>query len=173
MLILRTACLLAVLLPGAAFAQSNPSFTLENRSGGAIREFFATPAGRANWGQDRLNGRGLAAGGQTAFRLPADGNCVFDLKAVFADGRAEAAARAKHLPDQGVVAVGEAGASPATRAFRLFNHGTTPVAELAIRRPGAQEVGAPGRWPKARFPAWRRAPFHAAGRGGVRVATCG
>jgi hypothetical protein len=84
------ACLLALLLPAvAAQAQPNPSFTLHNTGGTAIKEFFATPSGFANWGRDRLNGKGLAPGARATFRPPANGNCIFDLRVVFADGRAE------------------------------------------------------------------------------------
>ena len=135
---LRAAIFLAVLLPGAALAQPapNPSFTLENRAGLAIRQFFATPGGRANWGRDRLDGKGLAAGARVAFRLPADGNCVYDLRAVFADGRAEDR-RGVNTCEVKDVAVG----APVTaaKAFRLLNHGTAPVTEIAARPQGADK----------------------------------
>lgn len=135
---LRAAIFLAVLLPGAALAQPapNPSFTLENRAGVAIKQFFATPGGRANWGRDRLDGKVLAAGARVAFRLPADGNCVYDLRAVFADGRAEDR-RGLNTCEVKDVAVG----APVTaaKAFRLLNHGTAPVTEIAARPQGADK----------------------------------
>jgi hypothetical protein len=131
------ACLFALLLPAvAAQAQTNPSFTLQNKGPAAVREFFATPSGLANWGQDRLNGKGLAAGARVTFRLPANGNCVYDLRVVFADGRAEER-RALNTCQTKEVAVGDAGAAGAARSFRLFNRGSGPIAELAVRPQGA------------------------------------
>jgi hypothetical protein len=135
---LRAALVLAVLFPAAALAQStgNPSFTLENHAGVAIRQFFATPGGRANWGRDRLDGRGLPAGGREAFRLPADGNCIYDLRVMFADGRTEDR-RGLNTCQVKDVAVGE----PATAAktFGLLNHGTAAVTEIAARPQGADK----------------------------------
>lgn len=135
---LRAALLLAVLAPAAALAQpaANPSFTLDNRAPIAIKQFFATPAGRDNWGRDRLDGRGMAAGARVAFRLPADGNCVYDLRVVFADGRAEDR-RGLNTCEVKDVAVGVPGA--AAKTFRLFNHGTAPVTEIAARPQGTQK----------------------------------
>jgi hypothetical protein len=135
---LRAAIVLAALFPTAALAQpaANPSFTLENRAGVAIKQFFATPGGRANWGRDRLDGRGLAAGAREAFRLPADGNCVYDLRVVFADGRAEDR-RGLNTCQVKNVAVGEPVA--AARTFRLLNHGPVPVTEIAARAQGTDQ----------------------------------
>lgn len=149
---LRAAICLAVLFPVAALAQPlapNPSFTLENRAGLAIKQFFATPGGRANWGRDRLDGKVLAAGARVAFRLPADGNCVYDLRAVFADGRAEDR-RGVNTCEVKDVAVGAPGA--AAKTFRLLNHGTAPVTEIAARPQGADK------WLTDRLPAGPIAP---------------
>ncbi len=135
---LRAAIVLAALLPATALAQpaGNPSFTLENRAGVAIRQFFATPAGRENWGRDRLDGRGMAAGTRVTFRLPADGNCIYDLRVVFTDGRAEDrrglnTCQVKNVP------VGELAA--AAKTFRLINHGPAPVTEIAARAQGTDQ----------------------------------
>jgi hypothetical protein len=136
---LRAALLIAVLWPAAALAQpmaSNPSFTLENRAAVGIRQFFATPGGRANWGQDRLNGKGLPSKARVGIRLPTDGNCLYDLRAVFADGRNEDR-RGLNTCEVKDVAFGEAAAAP--RAWRLLNRGSAPVAEIAARPPGADK----------------------------------
>jgi hypothetical protein len=135
---LRAAIVLAALFPAAALAQSapNPSFTLDNRASIAIRQFFATPGGRANWGRDRLDGKGLAPGASLAFRLPADGNCIYDLRVVFVDGRAEDR-RGLNTCQVKNVAVGASPTAP--KAFRLLNHGTVPVTEIAARPQGADK----------------------------------
>ena len=85
----------ALLVPILAHAQTpppppkNPSFNLVNKADKPIRELYVTPAGLENWGQSRLEGKPLAPGGTFPVRLRADGNCVFDLRAVYADGKAE------------------------------------------------------------------------------------
>jgi S1-C subfamily serine protease len=96
------AALSAILLAiaGTAHAQRPPppgqtgSFTLVNRTTTAVRELFATPAGSANWGQNRLDGRNgnpgsIPPGGSYAVRRRADSACIFDLRVVFADGKSE------------------------------------------------------------------------------------
>lgn len=132
---------LTLLLPGAGFAQSglpNPSFNLVNRGSDAIKQFFATPAGRTNWGGDRLNGTGLKPGGKAAVRLPADGNCVYDLRAVFADGRNEDK-RGLNVCLSEDVAVGETRPVAAAKSFRLLNRGTAPVTAIAARAQGTDK----------------------------------
>lgn len=159
---LFVACV-ALALPGASAAQPaqpNPSFNLVNRGSGTIQQFFATPAGRSNWGRDRLDGRGLAAGGKAAIRLPADGNCVYDLRAQFADGRAEDK-RELNVCNVDSVVMGEAvpaatpaapgpatgatpGAAPAApaatptaaRFFVLRNRSLAPITSIAARAQG-------------------------------------
>jgi hypothetical protein len=82
------------LLPLAATAQSSaatkpandPTFRLINASDKTITEVFATPAGRDNWGKNRLDQGTLLAQGAHVFKLPRDGNCIYDLKVVFIDG---------------------------------------------------------------------------------------
>jgi hypothetical protein len=138
-LLARVFCL-SLVLPGVALAQTaapNPSFNLVNRSSAAITEFFATPAGRANWGRDRLDGKGLAPGAKAAVRLLADGNCLYDLRAVFADGRAEEK-RDLNTCQAEDVAMGEAGPA-AAKGFRLFNRGTAAITEIAARPLGVDK----------------------------------
>jgi hypothetical protein len=83
------AALLLAAGPALADEVPNPSFYLVNRSASAISRVYATPAGMPNWGSDRLNGRAVPAGQNAAIRLPADGNCVYDLRVVYATGRAD------------------------------------------------------------------------------------
>jgi hypothetical protein len=75
--------------PALADEVPNPSFYLVNRSASAISRVFATPAGMPNWGNDRLTGRAIGPGQNAAIRLPADGNCVYDIRVVYANGRSD------------------------------------------------------------------------------------
>ena len=67
----------------------NPSFHLVNRSQETINEVYATPKGRPNWGRDRLGDRSLPPGQSFPVRLPADGSCAYDIRVVYASGKAE------------------------------------------------------------------------------------
>lgn len=82
---------LVLLGTGAAAAEEarpNPSFYLVNRSAVAINRVYATPTGTPNWGSDRLDGA-IPPGRNAPIRLPADGNCTYDLRIVYAGGRSE------------------------------------------------------------------------------------
>ena len=77
-----------------AFGQSasvkgpgDPTFRLINGGEKAISEVYATPAGRNNWGKNRLDKDTLAPQGAHVFKLPADGNCLYDIRVVFIDGK--------------------------------------------------------------------------------------
>jgi hypothetical protein len=83
---LPIACLaLLAAAPAAAKAPDDPSFQLVNRGAQPVRELFATPSGMTNWGENRLDGHGLPPGAATLIRIPRTGNCLFDLRVVFAD----------------------------------------------------------------------------------------
>lgn len=66
----------------------DPSFRLINRGQQPIAELFATPAGTRTWGTNRLDEGALAPAASRIFRLPRGGQCVYDLRVVFADRRA-------------------------------------------------------------------------------------
>jgi len=73
---------------GAAEAQSNdPSFRLTNNSASKINEIYVSASGVNTWGPDRLGDRTLASGGSYTVRLPA-GQCVNDIRVVYANGQA-------------------------------------------------------------------------------------
>lgn len=74
--------------PALAKPTDDPSFQLVNRGTQTIRELFATPAGMTNWGENRLDRNGLPAGAAKLIRIPRNGNCLFDLRVVFADHKA-------------------------------------------------------------------------------------
>lgn len=84
----RWIALLAVWV-GAAGEPPNPSFYVVNRAATAITRVYATPAGLPNWGNDRLIGGPLAPSQNAPIRLPADGTCVYDVRVVYASGRAD------------------------------------------------------------------------------------
>jgi hypothetical protein len=67
---------------------SNPSFNLVNQSGRAIQEFYASPSSEQNWGADRLGNSVVNPGQRFAIRLPL-GECVYDVRIVFASGEAQ------------------------------------------------------------------------------------
>ena len=141
---MRVLILLGLLVSGAAAAQtSNPSFNLINRSGRAINEVYATPAGVDRWGRDRLE-RSFVPPGQTfPVRLPADGNCVYDIKVVYADGQPEERRRVDTCQTDAVVfpgGRGDAGRQAAGQSsdpsFRLVNRGRSEVEEVYVSEVG-------------------------------------
>lgn len=72
----------------AAVAQGNPSFALVNDGSRAIRELYASPTSSNDWGEDRLGRDTVPPGGRATIRLP-EGACAYDLRVVWANGRAE------------------------------------------------------------------------------------
>jgi hypothetical protein len=73
-----------------ASAQANdPSFRVVNRSSDVVQELYASPSSQPNWGQDRLGAEIVQPGASHIVRLPADGNCVYDLRFVYQGGRSE------------------------------------------------------------------------------------
>jgi hypothetical protein len=76
-------------LPATGKAADDPSIRLFNRSARPIVEFRAVPSGGAGPGENRLADAPLPPDGSRAIALPRDGNCIFDLRVVYADGRAQ------------------------------------------------------------------------------------
>jgi hypothetical protein len=68
-------------------APDDASFRLFNRAAVPVTEVYATPSGAGNWGQNRLDHDQLAPDHDHMFALPHDGNCIYDLRVVFADKR--------------------------------------------------------------------------------------
>src|SRR5258708_5487056 len=66
---------LAALALAAPAVADDASFNLVNRGKSAVRDLFVTPAGDANWGQNRLAGRPIPPGGSFLVKRRADGNC--------------------------------------------------------------------------------------------------
>ena len=139
---IRKFAVLFVLAPlSLAQAQDkNPSFNLANKSQQAIREVFVTPAGDTNWGQNRLTSGPIAPGASSAVRRKVDGNCVFDIRVVYADSKREErrmvnTCAAEDIAFPATSAVAKAAGDP---AFQLINHDKQAIAEL-----NANPVGKP------------------------------
>jgi hypothetical protein len=74
---------------GKALAQSNdPSFRLNNRSNQTINEVYVSSANDQAWGADRLGANVLPSGQSLTVQLPR-GQCMNDVRVVFADGQAK------------------------------------------------------------------------------------
>jgi hypothetical protein len=146
----RLALVLVLLAATAAPASAeDASFTLVNRGGNPIRELFVTPAGDARWGQNRVADHPIPAGGHFLVKRRADGNCILDIRAVFADGRAEER-KALNTCNIDSVAVGVPAAA-ATGAglgkdardpsIRLVNRGGQSIIGFYAAPPGHAEWG--------------------------------
>ncbi|GAC1347239.1 MAG: hypothetical protein NVSMB18_31650 [Acetobacteraceae bacterium] len=139
---------------GPAVAQPNPSFYLVNRSGVAINEVYATAAGLPNWGRDRLGNANIPPGQNAAIRLPADGNCIYDIKVVFANGQIDerraldtCALDNLSVPRSGTAPANPPGGGSGQQAtsdpsFRLINRGRSEVNEVFATPVGTESWGA-------------------------------
>lgn len=154
------ACIAAVLIgPAAAQAPSssapsssapNPSFNVVNRASGVISQVFATPAGMTTWGRDRIGGHPIPPGQTGPVRLPADGNCVYDVRIVYANGQSDERRGLNTCNVDNVVFPSPSGrhATPAGRqqatddpSFRLVNRGRSAVNELYASANGEDDWG--------------------------------
>jgi hypothetical protein len=141
------ACLLAAAPAPAAETNPNPSFNAINRATTAITELYATPAGRTGFGRSRLDGKRLEPGASFAVRLPADGNCIYDIRAVFADGHHEDRRDQNTCKVEDIVLNGSGSAAATPRAgstdpsFRLVNRARQPVAEFYATPAGRTNWG--------------------------------
>ncbi len=146
---------LIVVLTGFAIAPAkaqspNPSFNIVNRTANAINEVYATTAGATTWGRDRLGNRSIPPGQAGPIRLPADGNCVYDVRVVYANGQSEerrglntCSVDNVFFPATGSRTTTPGGRQPATNdpSFRLVNRGRSAVNELYASLPGADDWG--------------------------------
>ena len=153
---LLTAAILALLLaPAAARADApNPSFYLVNRAGQAINQVFVSPVAASGWGRDQLGDNTLDAGNYIPIRLHADGNCMFDLRIIYQDGRNEerrsvntcAADAITFTDSRGNDSRGRpppAAAVDTTRdpTFRVINNSARDINELYLRIAGTNNWG--------------------------------
>lgn len=157
--------LVAALLAAGPFAagtvgaqpaeKPNPSFNVVNRATQAINELYASAGGQSNWGRDRLGERTVAPGATFAVRLPADGNCVYDVRVVYADGVSEERRNLNTCNLDNVIfpnaggrndgggrrAPGAGRAAADTPAFRLVNRGRSEVNNFYASLPSEDDWG--------------------------------
>ncbi len=143
---LKLALAATLIAAPTALAQGghDPSFNLVNRGTSAVREVFVTPAGDPDWGQNRLHGKSVPPGGTFQVNRRIDGNCVIDLKVVFADRSSE---ERRHLDTCALDAVAVGG--PEQRlakslddpSFRLVNRGAEDLRELYVTPSGVPGWG--------------------------------
>lgn len=139
--------------PAAQAENPNPSFNLVNKGDAPVRQIFATPAGNENWGRSRLESREVAPGASYPVRLRADGNCLFDIRVVYGDGRTEDHRRVETcravsvIVGQGDVAgtaqpaTAAVGSSNSEPAFRLINRGSSAITEFYATPANADRPG--------------------------------
>lgn len=150
-LLAAAACALA---GSPARAQSNPSFNVANRASSVINELYASPAGVTNWGRNRLAGVAVPPGQRYAIRLPADGNCIYDVRVVYADGRSDERRGVNTCtlddlpfpsnarPDRSSARPDRSSGRPDTQAatddpsFRLVNRGGNEINEVYVSPAG-------------------------------------
>ncbi len=139
--------LLAVLLllSSPALAQTqNPSFNLINKSAKSIKTLYVSPTSRTDTGKNWLP-TPVAAGATYAVRLPANGDCIFDIRAIFADGSHEDHP-AMNICKSDDVLIGTTAAAANVKladdpSFRLVNHNKSAVTELMVA-PTGKPLGA-------------------------------
>ena len=156
---MSAALLIAAATHGPAWAESNPSFNVANRANSVITELYASPAGVTNWGRNRLVGVAVPPGQRYAIRLPADGNCVYDVRVVYANGEPEERRGVNTcnlddlaFPAAGGTRVPRPDARGGTRAnrqpetddpsFRLVNAGRSEINEVYATPGGDDDWGA-------------------------------
>lgn len=129
-----------------ASAQPNPDFWVSNTSGKQINEIYVSPSSDNNWGSDWLREHVLASGQRFAIRPRRDGNCVFDIRVVFADGSSEERRRVNvcsvnevAFTSAGAVARGQ---TQASADFRLVNRSGRTIQQLFVSPSSDQNWGA-------------------------------
>jgi hypothetical protein len=127
----------------------DPSFRVVNRSPGVVQELYASPSSQPNWGQDRLGSAVVQPGASHIVRLPADGNCVYDLRFVYEGGRSEEKRNLNtcELVDVVLDGGGQATApqaAPANPSFNLVNE-SGRVIEQFYASPSTQQGWGPDR----------------------------
>ena len=135
-------------------------------------ELYASPAGMTSWGRDRLGDNTVPPNENRPVRLPADGNCVYDIKVVFASGLSDERRAVNTCTVDHVFFPASAGpAAPAARgarataaddpSFRLTNRSRAALNEVYVSPAGEDSWGedrlgdgslAPGRQTVIRLP---------------------
>jgi len=151
MLRLALACLSmagSIVLTGTAPAQpqNNPSFNLVNRAQQPINEMYATPKGMDNWGKEMLRDTTVAPGASFAVRLPV-GQCTYDLRVVYGNGRVEEKRSLDTCTLSGVAFDGSGAAAAARQdgagrlSFSITNLSTATISSVLATPAGVHSWG--------------------------------
>jgi hypothetical protein len=129
-----------------ASAQPNPDFWVSNTSGKPINQIFVSPSSETSWGTDWLGEHVLASGQRFAIRPRRDGTCVFDIRAVFADGSSEERRRVNvcNVNEVAFTSAGSVarGGAQAIADFRLVNRSGRTIQQLFVSPASDQNWGA-------------------------------
>ncbi len=104
---------------------------ISNRAEVELRELYASPNGLEGWGVDRLDGQGIPAGGSFPLRLRSR-DCVFDLRAVYADAREEVRSRHDLCAERSLAFDRTTLPPPVTHSLVLMNRHLETVQELYV-----------------------------------------
>jgi hypothetical protein len=152
------AALLGLLAAPAKAQTGDPSFRIVNNAPRTVLEVYASPSNDRSWGHDRLGSEVIPPGGRHIIRLPADGNCIYDVRIVYQGGAAEERRNVNLCAVVDYVLGG--GAPPAQAAnpsFNLVNQGRRTIREF-YASPSSQQSWGPDRLgtevvgPGQRFP---------------------
>ena len=141
--------LFALLPPVARADTPNPSFYLVNRASQPINQVFVSPVAASGWGRDQLGDNLLNAGTYVPIRLRADGNCLFDLRIIYQDGRGEERRSVNTCTTDVITLTDTRGRTTSPPAadpahdptFRIINNGTRDINEVYLRVAGTINWG--------------------------------
>lgn len=128
---------------------------IANRSQIVLRELYASAQGPAAWGPDRLETSVIEPGGSFAMRLRTR-DCVFDLRAVYADEREEVKQRVNLCTSRNVAFDRSGVPRLPLRSVLLLNRHLATVQEVYMS-PSTDSDWGPDRLGAATLPAGRQA----------------
>lgn len=104
---------------------------IANRSPVLLRELYASTNGAEGWGPDRLGPEVIEPGGGFRLRIRTR-DCVFDLRAIFADEREEVRSRLDLCAERGVAFDRSTIPQPVSRSLVLVNRHLATVQEVYV-----------------------------------------
>jgi serine protease Do len=113
-----------------AAAQPDPTFHVVNRSSQAVRNIYVSTVDASQWGRDWLGSATLAPGQRFRIAPPRDGNCVYDVRVVYANGQSEERRRQNLCQTSEIAFSGPGGASVAD--FDVVNRSSQAVIQVFV-----------------------------------------
>jgi hypothetical protein len=130
--------------PPLGATEAGRPVAVHNRGHQAITELYVSPSDADDWGDDRLSGVRLPAGGVAALSIPASAGCLVDIQVIYAD-RGHEERRGVDLCRAGEVTFD---GSTASRTAPGGQHDATvvdrsplPIVALYLSDPGADDWG--------------------------------